>query len=288
MDHLKIFLEFVTVLLPFYVFCLFWPWSMSEIAPGESESCSVVSDSLWPHGLYSAWNSPGQNARVGSLSLLQGIFQTQELNPGLPHCRRILYQLSHKGSSRILEWVAYPFSSVSSQPRNPTRVSCIAGRFFTNWAIMEGISSQTRDQICVLFIGKVLTPGPPRKSLSMWFKMTKLMTESYSLRWLKTMRDSTVSLQSLLICHAQHTTKRKLSWIGLFNAHLIQLTWKHGDVGTVLGMKVSVGLVGKKCTKKLETPLWTTKVKSSEKNGCVTWSERTLYSCYRLLEEVGR
>ena len=61
-----------------------------------SESCSVVSDSLWPHGLYSLWNSPGQNTRVGSLSLLQGIFPTQGLNPGLPHWRRILYQLSHK------------------------------------------------------------------------------------------------------------------------------------------------------------------------------------------------
>ena len=76
---------------------------------------------------------------AGSLSLLQGIFPTQGLNPGLPHCRQILYQLSHKGSPRILEWVAYPFSSRSSQPRNQTRVSCIAGGFFTNWAIREPI-----------------------------------------------------------------------------------------------------------------------------------------------------
>ena len=103
----------------------------------ESESHSVVSDSLRPHGLYSPWNSPGQNTGVGSHSLLQGIFPTQGLNPGLPHCRWILYQLSHKGSPRILEWVAYPFSSGSSQPRNLTGVSFIAGRFFTNWAIRE-------------------------------------------------------------------------------------------------------------------------------------------------------
>ena len=47
---------------------------------------------------YSPWNSPGQNAGVGSLSLLQGDFPTQELNLALPHCRQILYQLSHKGS----------------------------------------------------------------------------------------------------------------------------------------------------------------------------------------------
>ena len=45
------------------------------------------------------WNSPGQKTGVGSLSLLQGIFPTQRSNPGLPHCRQILYQLSHKGSS---------------------------------------------------------------------------------------------------------------------------------------------------------------------------------------------
>ena len=55
-----------------------------------------------------SWNSPGQNTEVGSLSLLQGIFPTQGSNPGLPHCRRMLYHLSHKGSPRILEWVAYP------------------------------------------------------------------------------------------------------------------------------------------------------------------------------------
>ena len=61
-----------------------------------SESHSVVSDSLKPHGLYSSWNSPGPNSGVGSFSLLQGIFLTQGSNPGLLHCRRILYQLSQK------------------------------------------------------------------------------------------------------------------------------------------------------------------------------------------------
>ena len=89
-------------------------------------SCKVMSDSLRPHGLYNPSNSPGQNTGVGSHSLLQ-IFPTQGLNPGLPHCRQILYQLSHKRSPRILEWVAYPFSIGPSQPRNRTGVSCIAG-----------------------------------------------------------------------------------------------------------------------------------------------------------------
>ena len=69
-----------------------------------TQSCPT----LWPHGLYSPWNSSGQNTEVGSLSLLQGIFQTQGSNPVLLHCRLILYQLSHRGSPRILEWVACP------------------------------------------------------------------------------------------------------------------------------------------------------------------------------------
>ena len=67
-----------------------------------------------PHGLYSPRNSPGQNTGVGSLSLLQGIFPTQGSNPGLPHCRWLLNQLSQKGSPRILEWVACSFSRGSS------------------------------------------------------------------------------------------------------------------------------------------------------------------------------
>ena len=69
----------------------------------------------------------------------RGSSQPRDQNPCLPHCRWILYQLSHKENPRILEWVAYPFSSRSSWPRNWTRVSCIAGGFFTNWAIREAL-----------------------------------------------------------------------------------------------------------------------------------------------------
>ena len=69
----------------------------------ESESSSVVSDSLRPHGQYSPWNSPGQNTGVCSLSLLQGIFPTQGTNPGLPLCRQIFHQLSHQGSPMLVE-----------------------------------------------------------------------------------------------------------------------------------------------------------------------------------------
>ena len=95
----------------------------------QSESRSVMSYTLRSHGVLQA-----RKLEWGTFSLLQGIFPTQGLNPGLPHCRQILYQLSHKGSPRILEWVAYPFSSRSSWPRNRTQVSCIADGFFTNWS----------------------------------------------------------------------------------------------------------------------------------------------------------
>ena len=105
----------------------------------ESENDSGLSHSLQPHGLYKPWNSPGQNTGVGSLSLLQGIFPTQGLKPRLPYCRWILYQLSHKGSPRILKWVAYPFPGGSSQPRDWTHIPCITGRFYTSWATREAL-----------------------------------------------------------------------------------------------------------------------------------------------------
>ena len=113
-------------------------------------SCSVVSDFLRPHGLQQArlpcpsptpraWSNscPLNRWYQPTISLLQGIFPIQGSNPGLLHCRWILYQLSHKGTPRILEWAASPFPKGSCWPRNWTGVTCIAGRFFTNWAIWE-------------------------------------------------------------------------------------------------------------------------------------------------------
>ena len=117
-----------------------------------TQSCLTLCDPMD----YSPWNSWGQNTGVGSLSLLQGIFSTQGLNPGLLHCRWILCQLSHKGSPRMLEWVVYPFSRESSRPRNQTGVSCIAGGFFTNWAIREAlIAIREADDIGGWFISKL-------------------------------------------------------------------------------------------------------------------------------------
>ena len=79
-----------------------WKWKVKV-----TQSCPILCDPMD----CSPWNSPGQNTGMGSLSLLQGISPTQRLNPGLQHCRQILYQLSHREKARILEWIAYPFSS---------------------------------------------------------------------------------------------------------------------------------------------------------------------------------
>ena len=76
---------------------------------------------------------PGKNTRVGSHFLLQGIFLTQELNPGPLHCRQILYQLSYEGSPKDPEVGCHALL----QGNFPTHVSHIAGRLFTSWATWE-------------------------------------------------------------------------------------------------------------------------------------------------------
>ena len=78
-------------------FFLQWKHKILITGPPVKVELAQSCPTLQHHGLYSPWNSPGQNIAVGSLSLLQGIFPTQGLNPGLPHCRWILYQLNHKG-----------------------------------------------------------------------------------------------------------------------------------------------------------------------------------------------
>ena len=79
------------------------------------------------------WSPPGSSVHGDSSGKNTG----EGSNPGLLYCKLILYHLSHQGSPRILEWVAYPSSRWSSWPRNWTRLSYIAGRFFTSWATRE-------------------------------------------------------------------------------------------------------------------------------------------------------
>ena len=89
-------------------------------AESVAQSCLTLCDPMdcSPQVSSVHGDPPGKNTGVGCHALLQGIFRTQGLNPGLPHWRCILCLLSNQGSSRILEWVAYPFSRGSSQPKH--------------------------------------------------------------------------------------------------------------------------------------------------------------------------
>ena len=136
-SHLPLMNTFLVYFQSIFLSLLYKPFLYNFYHMFESESHSVLSDSFWPHGLYSPLNSSGQNTGVGRHSLLQDILPTQWLKSDLTYCRWILYQLNHQGKPRILEWVAYPFSSWSSRSRNWIGVSCIAGRFFASWAARE-------------------------------------------------------------------------------------------------------------------------------------------------------
>ena len=97
-NNFPFFLPYCPSFFPFFILHIF---ISADFALIESESHEVISNSLQPHGLYSPWNSLGQNTGVASsLSLLHRIFSTQGSIPGLLHCRWILYQLSNKWSPR--------------------------------------------------------------------------------------------------------------------------------------------------------------------------------------------
>ena len=103
-------------LTPFICFARPEPCSLLG-SKSESVSCSVASDLLQPHGLQPArllcpWDFAGKNTGVSCHILLQRIFLTQGLNPGLPYCRLILYHLSYQGSPLVNTLVTSSLVSV--------------------------------------------------------------------------------------------------------------------------------------------------------------------------------
>ena len=107
--------------------CRRWGQLHTACAVG-TQSCLTLCDPMdcSPSGSSVHGDSPGKNIGVSCHALLQGILLTQGSNPGLLHCRCILYHLSHQGKPGILEWVANPFSRRTFQPRNWTGVNWIA------------------------------------------------------------------------------------------------------------------------------------------------------------------
>ena len=165
--------------------CLLSNKNIRAVKVKVSQSCLP----LQSHGLHSLWNFPSQNTGVGSCYLFQGIFPTQGSNPDLPNCRWILYELSYKGSPRILECVAYPFSRGTSWPRNWTRVSCIAGRFLRAFLVAQLVKSPPAMQETWVWSpgeGKglptpVFWPGDFHRMYSLWGHKESDMTEKLSL-----------------------------------------------------------------------------------------------------------
>ena len=120
---------------------LFFYLPLIGYAKWKSISCVRLFTTPWPSPLGSSVHGILQ-ARIlewAAISFSRDWlgFQTKGLNTGFLHCRQILHCLSHQGSPRTLEGVAYPFFRGSSQPRSWTGVSCIAGGFFSNWATRE-------------------------------------------------------------------------------------------------------------------------------------------------------
>ena len=116
----------------------------------ESERFLVMSDSLQPHGLYSPWNSPGQNTGVGSLFLLQGIFPIQGSNPGLLHCRQMLYQLSYQGSPTLTPNIKHFLNSILKNLDLLTQENLVS-------IIRKGYYVLGQEELC-LFGGKITLP----------------------------------------------------------------------------------------------------------------------------------
>ena len=108
---------------------------------------------------------------------------TKRLTPDLLHCRQIFYQLSHRGSPRILEW--YPFSRGSSRHRNQTRVSCVTGGFFASWGTREAWGYPSKRH-CVhpsgldhsLFCPGLLSKGPANIQVLSCYRLSQRFTAS--------------------------------------------------------------------------------------------------------------
>ena len=146
------------------------------------ESCSIMSNSLWPHGLYSPWNSPGQNTGVGSIPFARGSSQPRdqtqvchiacgfftswatrsevkwsEVAQSCPtlcntmDCSPLGSSVHGISQARILEWVAISFSRGSSRLRDQTCVSCVGRRILYHWATWEAQCMYTYGWFTLLY-----------------------------------------------------------------------------------------------------------------------------------------
>ena len=156
-----------------------------------------MSNSLQPRELYTPWNFLGQNTEVGSCSLLQGIFPTQGSNPGLPHCGRTLYQLSHQGSpnkkSANVGWLAQLVEHETLNLRrnipqhNKSHIWQTQSKHYPQWWKTESISSKIRNKTKVYTVNTTIqhrlgrfSPSNQRRKINKknpdWKRRSKSLT----------------------------------------------------------------------------------------------------------------
>ena len=131
----KLLVKYILI-IPYEYFCISYTDDRYEWLRLKFYACSVMSDSLRSHGLYSTWNSPGQNTGLEWVAFPLSRKSSQLRDQTQVSC--IVGRLSTSWATREAQecWsVAYPVFSGSSRHRNLTGVSCIASGFFTNWAI---------------------------------------------------------------------------------------------------------------------------------------------------------
>ena len=146
-------------------------------------------------------------------------------NPGLLHCGQILYQLSHKGSPKILEWVSCPFSSRFSWPRNRTRVSCIAGWFFTNWAIRAPYLCQCQVMLCPLPIMSIFLRGGENKLQASQARKRKFQWKGMPKQ---------ISLGTKLLYYPYSLPSMAFSSAAITNTICSPLLWRGGNLKCVI------------------------------------------------------
>jgi len=142
--------------------------TLQKMKESEGVSHAVMTDSLWPHGLWLTsllcpWNSPGKNSGVGCHALLQGIFLTQRFHLGLPHYRQILYHLSHH------DLHARPIIYLDDETRN--RSQDTSAGFCP---LLLGTLLCSEPDPVLEEAGPISPHGPPVGDVQNWFFSTRL------------------------------------------------------------------------------------------------------------------
>ena len=161
---------------------------------------SFMSNSLWPYGLSPArllcpWDSSGKNTRVDCHFLIQGIFSTQGSNPGLLHCRQILYLLHHEGSPNQL------YSNIQNKNKINFFYSNIQNKKFLKKTGFHWVSNITQHKWSIRFSGQVMLSSLNRLINHFNHPLFRYFVggRQVSMSWIKSMNKIESLLRSMYI-----------------------------------------------------------------------------------------